>query len=218
MTTTEDRPVPAPARPGGTGPAALLPRTRARGVVRANRAVLALLGLLLAAAGAAALAAGLGLFGSRLADRPVLDSPVSGYVDASPWFWPVAAVAGGLLALLCLWWLLAQARSDRVGELPLSRDAKRGYTDLDAAALTGAVEDEVEGYRGVTRARAGLSGARTAPLFTLTVALDGRVDAGELHHRVVHGAVAHARQALGRPDLPARVELVLPRGARRDVR
>ncbi|MGR7027876.1 hypothetical protein [Geodermatophilus sp. URMC 62] len=109
-------------------------------------------------------------------------------------------------------------RSDRVGGLPLSRDAERGYTDLDATAVTGAVADEVEGHRGVTRARAGLSGARTAPLLTLTVTLDGRVDAGELHHRVVHGAVAHARQALGRPDLPARVELVLPPGARRDVR
>ena len=218
MTTTEDRPAPASDRPVTSGPAALRPRTRARGVVRANRVVLALLGLLLTAAGAAALAAGLGLFGSRFSDRPVLDSPVSDFVDASPWFRPVVAVAGGVLALLCLWWLLVQARSDRVGEVPLSRDPKRGYTDVDAAALTGAVEDEVEGYRGVTRARAGLSGARTAPLLTLTVTLDGRVDAGELHHRVVDGAVAHARQALGKPDLPARVELVLRRGAHRDVR
>ncbi|PRY50647.1 hypothetical protein LY71_103211 [Geodermatophilus tzadiensis] len=218
MTTTEDRPAPAPA-PGGTaGPAALLPRTRARGVVRANRVVLALLGLLLAAAGAAALAVVLGLFGSRLADRPVLDTPVAGFVDARPWAWPVVGVAGALLALLCLRWLLAQARSDRVTRLPLARDPRRGDTELDAAALTGAVEDEVEGYHGVTRARAGLSGAATAPLLTLTVTLDGRVDAGELHTRVVDSAIAHARQALGRPDLPARVELVLPRRTRRDVR
>ncbi|MBM7804687.1 hypothetical protein JOD57_000524 [Geodermatophilus bullaregiensis] len=218
MTTTEDRPAPASDRPVTSGPAALRPRTRARGVVRANRVVLALLGLLLTAAGAAALAAAAGPFGSRRSDRPVLDSPVSEFVDASPWFWPVVAVAGGVLALLCLWWLLVQARSDRVAGLPLSRDPRQGYTDLDAAALTGAVEDEVEGYRGVTRARAGLSGARTAPLLTLTVTLDGRADAGELHTRIVGNAVAHARQAVGRPDLPARIELVLPRSGRRDVR
>ena len=217
MTTTEDRPAPASDHPAGSGPAALLPRTRARGVVRANRVVLALLGLLLTAAGAAALAAGLGLFGARFSDRPVLDRPVASFVDASAWFWPVVAVAGGLLALLCLWWLLAQARSDRVAEVPLARDPRRGDTELAAAALTDAVEDEVEGYRGVTRARAGLSGASTAPLLTLTVTLDGRVDAGELHRRIVDDAVAHARQALGKPDLPARVELVLPRRARRNV-
>lgn len=216
MTTTEDRP--APSSPAPAGPAALLPRTRARGVVRANRVVLALVGLLMAAAGAAALAAAFGLFGSRFSDRPVIDEPVTRFVDASPWFWPAVAVAGGLLALLCLWWLLAQGRSDRVAELPLARDPRRGHTDLDAAALTGAVEAEVEGYRGVTRARAGLSGASTAPLLSLTVTLDGRVGAGDLHTRIVDSALAHARQAVGRPDLPARIELVLPRGGRRDVR
>ncbi|MGX5657710.1 alkaline shock response membrane anchor protein AmaP [Geodermatophilus nigrescens] len=220
MTPTAPTPTaPAPA-PGSSspGPAALRPRTRARGVVRANRLVLALIGLLLAGAGGAALAAGLGAFGGGVADRPVLDGSVPRFAGAHGWYWPVVAVGAGLVALLCLWWLLAQARSDRVSALPLSRDPRRGHTDLDAAALTGAVEDEVEGYRGVARARAVLSGAATAPALTLTVTLDGRVGPGELHPRVVRGAVAHARQALGRPDLPARVEFVLPRRPRRDVR
>ncbi|MGY1716866.1 alkaline shock response membrane anchor protein AmaP [Geodermatophilus sp. SYSU D01106] len=223
MTPTAPTPtaptVPAPASGGPpAGPAALRPRTRARGVVRANRLVLALVGLLLAGAGGAALAAGLGVFGGGVADRPVLDGSVSRFAEAHGWYWPVVAVGAGLVALLSLWWLLAQARSDRVSALPLSRDPRRGHTDLDAAALTGAVEDEVEGYRGVARARAVLSGAVTAPALALTVTLDGRAGPGELHPRVVQGAVAHARQALGRPDLPARVEFVLPRRPRRDVR
>jgi hypothetical protein len=177
-----------------------------------------LFGLVLAVAGAAGLAAGLGAFGRRLAHQPVLDPATTQFVARNGWYWPVVAAAGGVLALLCLWWLLRQARSNRVGEVRLTADPRRGTTHLAAGALTVAVEDEIEGYRGVTRASAYLSGATTAPRLSVAVTLDGRVKPAEVHERIVREAVSHVREALGREDVPTRLDLRLPRGRRRDVR
>jgi hypothetical protein len=215
---TTGAPTASPADgPAATGPAALLPEARSRRTVRTNRVVLALVGLLLAVGGAAVLATGTGLFGARVAREPVISRTVERFVDANTWLWPVAGAVAVVLALLSLLWLLRQGRADRVGELPLVRD-ERGHTDLTAAALTGALEDEVEGYRGATRASAVLTGSTAAPRLSLTVTLDGRVPPAELHARLVEQAVAHARTAVGRPDLPVRIELLLPRHPRRDVR
>jgi hypothetical protein len=222
--TTEPAAARAPAAGGSAaahragGPTALPAETRAAGTVRTNRIVLVLLGLVLAVAGAAGLAAGLGAFGRRLTHQPVLGPAATRFVARNGWFWPVVAVAGGVLALLCLWWLLRQARSNRVGEIRLVTDRRRGNTDLAARALTEAVETEVEGYRGVARASASLSGATTAPRLLLTVTLDGRVKPAEVHERVVGEAVSHVREALGRDDIPTRLDLRLTRGGRRDVR
>lgn len=198
-------------------PATLAAETRAPGTVAANRAVLGLLGLLLTLAGAAGLATGLGLFGRRRSDLPVLSAEAE-EVAATGWFWPAIAVAGGLLALLCLWWLLVQARSNRIGELRLVTDPQRGHTDLAASGLADALTTEIEDYRGVSRASAHVTGAPTAPRVSLTVTLDGRVEPAEVHRRVVEEAVVHARTALSRESLPVRLELQLPRAHQRDVR
>jgi hypothetical protein len=206
------------AAPTGRGRATLAAETRAPGAVRVNRAVLTVLGLLLAAAGAAGLAAALGVFGRRLSDQPVLGPAVEDFVAANRWFWPVVAIAAGLLALLCLWWLLLQARSNRVSQVRLATDPQRGYTDLTARALTDAVSDEIEGYHGVTHAAAHLFGTSIPPKLSLTVALDGRVGPAEIHRRITAEAIPHARQALGTDQLPTRLELQLPRAQRRDIR
>ena len=177
-----------------------------------------MLGLLLAAAGAAGLATALGLFGRRLSDQPVLGPTVEDFVTDNPWFWPVVAIAAGLLALLCLWWLLLQTRSNRISELRLVTDPQHGHTNLTTRALTQALIGEIEGYHGVTRAAAHISGTSAAPTLSLTVALDGRVGPAEIHRRITAEAIPHARQALGTDQLPTRLELQLPRAQRRDVR
>ena len=206
------------AAPPARRPARLAPETRAPGTVRVNRTVLTVLGLLLTVAGAAGLATALGLFGRRLSDQPVLGPAVEDFVAANRWFWPVVAIAAALLALLCLWWLLSQARSNRVSELRLATNPHRGHTDLTASALTDALTGEIEDYHGVSRATAHLSGANTAPRLSLTVALDGRVEPAEIHRRITAEAIPHARQALSTDHLPTRLELQLPRTPRRDVR
>ena len=200
------------------GPSTLAAESRAPGTVRVNRTVLTLLGLLLTAAGAVALATAFGLFGRRLSDQPVLGPTVEDFVESNRWFWPAVAIAGGLLALLCLWWLLLQTRSNRIGELRLVTGPQSGHTDLTTRALTHALIDEIEGYHGVTRATAHLSGKSAAPELSLTVALDGRVGPADIHRRITVEALPHARQALSTDQLPTRLELQLPRTRPRDVR
>ena len=133
-----------------------------------NRTVLALLGLLLLAAAGLGLAHSFGAFGTG--DRPLLPQPVRDYARDQGWFW--WAVAGGclLLALVGLWWLLAQLRTDRVGRLDLTTDDRDGLTTVHAGAVTDAVEAEVEGLRGVAGASASLIERRGRRL-TLSVDL-----------------------------------------------
>lgn len=197
-----------------SAPTALAPVTRTPGAVRTNRVVLALLGLLLLAAGVLTLLLGLRVLGDGQADRTVVDAAVSDVARAG-WFWPVVGVAGLLVAGLSAWWLVVQARTDRLVRLRLDDDAAGGRTLLDGAALTRAVEDEVADLPGVTRASAHLSGTSSAPRLHLRVRLDGRVDPAEVHRAIAGQVLVHARQALELDRLPARVELDLPRATAR---
>ncbi|SDN79639.1 hypothetical protein SAMN05660199_00701 [Klenkia soli] len=197
-----------------SGPAALAPVTRTPGAVRVNRSVLTVLALLLLAAGAFTLLVGLGVLGADQADRAVVDPPVDD-VARTGWFWPVVGVAALLVAALSAWWLVAQARTDRLARLRLDDDPAGGRTLLEGTALTRAVEDEVGDLAGVTRASAHLSGTSSAPRLHLRVRLDGRVDPAQVHRAISGEVLAHARQALEVERLPARVELDLPRSTAR---
>jgi hypothetical protein len=201
-----------------TGPARLSNETRAPGTVRANRLLIALVGLVLALLGLATLAAGLGVLGSAAEKKPVLDGTAQDWLTGHSWIWWAVAGAGLLIALISLRWLLGQASSNRVSTLRVGEDTDGGRTRLYAAALTDAVENEIESYRGVTRARAHLSGSPSAPRLSLTVALDGRVDVAEVQQRISSQAVDHARQALSAESLPTRLEFGVPKVAGRDVR
>ncbi|HEX6499414.1 MAG TPA: alkaline shock response membrane anchor protein AmaP [Micromonosporaceae bacterium] len=196
----------------------LPPRTRAPRVVRANRVIIGLIGLLLLLAGAAGLAAGFGVFGSAFRTHVVIPARVSRYAAQHAWFWPALAAFTFVVALLALWWLIAQFRTNRLREIDLRPGGRDGLTYLNGKAVTDAVEEEIESYRGVSRARARLSGTPTYPRMTLVVTLDGRVGAGEIRQRVEDQAIRHARSALGVDAVPTRIDLVLPRRTRRDVR
>ncbi len=192
-----------------SGPTTLAPVTRTPGAVRVNRVVLAVLGVLLLAAGALVLLLGLGAFGAARADRAVLpDGGLPGWAGA------VAGVAGLVVAGLSAWWLVLQARTDRLARLRLE-DADGGRTVLDGAALARVVEEEVEALPGVARASAHVSGTSAAPRLHLRVRLAGRADPGEVHRAVTGEVLARAREALELDRLPARVELDLPRSTGR---
>jgi hypothetical protein len=169
-----------------------------------NRVVLTLLGLLVLAAGGLGIAAGVGAFpGSP--DPRVLPGSVRGFAASTPWFWWAVAGASLLLALLGLFWLVAQLRSDRRSLLDLTRDAADGTTTVHGAALTSAVVEEVERIRGVTGAGAGLRERRGGQL-VLTVDLAETADIGAVREALEH-TVAHARQAVEDPTLPVDVQL-----------
>jgi len=185
---------------------------------RLNRTVLTLLGLLLTAAGVLGLALSYGAFGVGRARHRVLTPAVRDFAHRNHgWFWPVAAVAAVILALLALRWLLTQLGSDRVGELSLEPDTRTGGTTLQAGAVTSAVTEEVESYRGVHHASARLIGHPTNPDLILTVTADERTDLSALRARIEQQTIAHARQATGR-DLPVHLFLRLSTGGRRQLR
>ncbi|TFV64140.1 alkaline shock response membrane anchor protein AmaP [Geodermatophilus sp. DF01-2] len=169
-----------------------------------NRTVLALLGLLLLAAGGLGLALGFGAFGDG--NQPLLPQAVRDFADDQAWFW--WAVAGGclLLALLGLRWLLAQLHTDRVGRLDLTTDDRDGLTTVHAGALTDAVEAEAESLRGVAGASARLLDQRGRRL-TVAVDLADHADIAEIRRILEDRIVGHARQTIDDPDLPVDVEL-----------
>lgn len=186
---------------------------------RGNRTVLTLLGLLFTAAGAVGLALSYGAFGAGRAQRRVLTTSIRDFAHRNAaWLWPVVAVVFMLLALLALRWLAAQLGSDRVGALPLERDTRAGATTLQAGAVTSAVTDEIESYRGVRRASARLIGNPAQPDLVLTVTADERADLGALRNRIEQHAIPHTRQATGRDALPVHLRLHLASGAGRRVR
>ncbi len=173
-------------------------------VNRVNRSVLALLGLLLLAAGGLGLALSFGAFGSG--ERPLLPQPVRDFARDQPWFWWAVAGVCLLLALPGLRWLLAQLRTDRVSRLDLTTDDRDGLTTVHAGALTNAVEAEVEGLRGVSGASASLL-ERGGRRLVLAVDLAEYADIAEVRQTTEDRVVGHARQAIDDPDLLVDVEL-----------
>ena len=132
---------------------------------RTNRTMLLLLALLLIAAGAAAGAASIGAFGTATRHSPLIANPAGHFIGAQGgWLWPAAAVAAAIVVLLALRWLLALLFStDRAGDLPITPGGSAGRTTLAARALTEAVAEETESYRGVSSARARLLGDPAGP-------------------------------------------------------
>lgn len=175
---------------------------------RLNRVLLALLGLLLLAGGVMTLVRSFDGFGATLADDPLLGGPQERLFDEySPWAWIAVAAVAALVALLALRWLLAQLRTDRVGNLDLEPDDRRGTTTLHPGAVTTAVCEEIESYRGVRSASARLLHDPRRPELVLHVDLDPRADIAATRRRIEADAVAHTRQALDLDELPTRLVL-----------
>jgi hypothetical protein len=182
-----------------------------------NRTVLAVLGLVLLAAGALGLALSFGAFGDNA--QPLLPQGMRDYARDQSWFWWAVAAACLVIALLGLRWLLAQLATDRVGRLDLTTDDRDGLTTVHGSALTDAVQAEVEELRGVVGASAQLRDRRGRRL-SLTVDLAEYADIAEVRHSLEDRVVAHARQAVDDPALPVDVELRpgTTRSAARSVR
>lgn len=171
---------------------------------RTNRGVLTVLGVGITGAGVCGLLAGYDVFGGDLDQRALFDNATGRFFGRNgPWLWPVIAVALVLIGLLALRWLLGQLTPDRSGDLHVER-SEAGRTRMRASALTDGVVNEVEGYQGVSQAKAHLSGDSEDPTLVLQVTLTDRADLSATRDKVQDQAIPHARQAYGR-DLPVRL-------------
>jgi hypothetical protein len=178
---------------------------------RTNRWMVVTLALLCIAAGAAGGAASLGAFGTATQHRPLIANRIAAFVGTEgDWLWPAAAAVAAILVLLAMRWLVALLFStDRSGDLPISAGGSAGRTTLAPGALTKAVVEEAESYRGVDSARGRLLGDPTAPELVVTATLEETADFAALRQRIETGALTHARSAVGNPALPIQLDLTV---------
>lgn len=178
---------------------------------RTNRVILLVLAVLLIAAGAGAGAASIGVFGTATRHSSLIANPTGHFIGAQGgWLWPAAAVAAAIAALLALRWLLALLFStDRSGDLPITAGGSAGRTTLAARAMTEAVAEEIESYRGINSARARLLGDPADPELVVTAALEETADFAALRQRIETGALTHARTAVGNPSMPAQLDMTV---------
>jgi hypothetical protein len=173
-------------------------------VAVANRTVLAVLGLILLAAGVLGIALAAGAFGRQRGNQPVLSEAVRTFPHGHPWFWWAVAAGAVIIAFLALKWLLTQLATDRANRIDRTTNASDGYTVVHAGALAEAVEDDATRIPGVTSAAAYVS----HPLqVNLRVHLSDDADIATVRSTLESSTVAHVRQALNQGDLPVRIEL-----------
>jgi hypothetical protein len=180
---------------------------------RTNRVALALFGLLVLLAGAAGMTASLGGFGTAFSTHSLFANRASTYIGQhGTWVWPAAAAVCLLIALAALRWILALLFStDRAGDITAPGSKDHGATIIRPAALTGALTREVGTYHGVDTAKSRVIGSGGHPAVVLTVTAAQSADLAALHHRIETHALAHARQALGKPGLPIQLDLDVSR-------
>ncbi len=167
------------------------------GADRRNRAGLLLLGLLLLGVGAYGLARGWGAFGDRAATEPVLVDVWRRFVARNGgWFWPAAAVASLLAALLGWRWLRAQLAAGTPRRVDLTHRGDGGTTVVRPAGAAQALADDIETYRGVTEVSARVTGEPEAPEIDLRVEVVDTCHIPSLRSRIEQEALARFQQAL----------------------
>lgn len=178
---------------------------------RFNRFALLVFGALVLIAGLAGLAMSVGLFGKSYSHHALFHNFVSNYIgDQGTWFWPATAALGVVVALLCLRWILTLLVStDRSGDLDMPGRRRTGATVVKSSALTRAVTTEIETYRGVASAKARTVGDSSAPRLVVEVTALRGADIAELCERIETEALANARTAMAREDMPIRLDVAV---------
>lgn len=177
-----------------------------RRTARGNRLGLALVGLTLTAAGAAALTRGHNLLPALLgaAHDPILTDHTRRYPAGHSWFWPAAAALAAMIALLGLRWLAVQTRTPAIHHLNLETDTRHGATHLPARAATTALHQDLTNNPCIHHAHAALTSTPTT--LHLTITTTSHTDPNTaLHH--THTAITRFRQALETPDLTTTITI-----------
>jgi hypothetical protein len=178
---------------------------------RTNRSMLLLLALILLAAGGFGAAASFGGFGRSVQGDKLKTNRVWTFFGAhGDWLWPLVALVALLMAVAALRWLRVLLFStDRVGDLPIASVRGTGRSSLIPAALTDAVTEEIRSYRGIHGARARLVGDADDPRLVVVATVEDSADLIATRHQIETGALARARQALDKPDLPIQLDLAV---------
>ncbi|QMU78520.1 alkaline shock response membrane anchor protein AmaP [Streptacidiphilus sp. PB12-B1b] len=202
-----------------------------------NRILLGLAGIVLLGGGVLALIGGLDLNAHWNLGLPrgwpwtdphqaVLNAAERTRWRGRSWWWPALFAALAVVALVCLWWLLAQLGRGRAGDLPIAaperaparKKKQRSATLVRGTALAEAVGADAEELPGVARARARLLGHPRKPQLRLAMTLEPGAAPGEAVRSLGTGPVARVRAAAGLADMPAEVRIRAEGGRRSRVR
>ncbi|MGE7391627.1 alkaline shock response membrane anchor protein AmaP [Streptomyces sp. NPDC004126] len=158
-----------------------------------NRAVLALGGLVLLAAGLALLT---GRHAPLLRGRRSLDGG---------WWWAVSAALAACV-LLALWWLAAQLRRPRLAVLAVDT-GDGGFALLRGRALEEAVAAEAAAVGGVADCRVALRGRRGAPTLRVALELEPHAVPADVLAALAGPVLTHARTTTALPALGVEARL-----------
>ncbi|MFI9380800.1 alkaline shock response membrane anchor protein AmaP [Kutzneria sp. NPDC052558] len=168
---------------------------------RLNRTLLALLGIVLLAAGAIAAAAHFARIGPLAPDSAVL--PDLGRPPA--WTPTAVGAAGVIIGLLALRWLLAQfGRGPKTHTWQHTEES--GATTYRPTIAVTPFEDEVAALPGVRSAAADLGGTRDAPTLALLVTAEPDADLRSIRQALAADVLPRLRQALDLDAVAATVE------------
>ncbi|WP_410655753.1 alkaline shock response membrane anchor protein AmaP [Amycolatopsis sp. lyj-112] len=168
-----------------------------------NRSLLAILSVVLLAAGAFAIATH---FGTLTVLKP--DSAlVPGTENPPTWVLYVAAGGAIVIGLLVLRWLIAQlTRKPKTHVWHFESDQDTGRTELAASTAVTPFTAEIATYPGVHAAHATLAGHQNAPTVALVISAEQDADLTTIRDQLTTEGLPRLRQALDLDTLPATVE------------
>ncbi len=176
-----------------------------------NRIWLAILGVLILAAGIALLLQANGTLHALINTAPRWNSVVTGDLSAlfaPPWVAAVLLIIGVIIGVLGLLWIIAQIpRKNRAGAYRLHDDGSQGFTLCDPSVLAAAVENQINTLPGVVTSAALLRGTARAPDLTLKVTVNDRADVRDLIHRIQTSTLPELSYALEAPLQRSRLQI-----------
>ncbi|WP_299037835.1 hypothetical protein [uncultured Pseudokineococcus sp.] len=136
---------------------------------------------------------------------------------AAPWWAGASLVAGVVLGLLALWWLLAHRPHRSTGPVRLQGSDGSGGLLLEGSAAVSTAADVLEDAHGVRSARGRLVRDRGELVAEVSAVVEPTADL----ERVASAAeevLTDLAVVLGRPDIRGRVRLAVARDVRREAR
>ncbi|GAA1884490.1 alkaline shock response membrane anchor protein AmaP [Streptantibioticus ferralitis] len=194
---------------------------------RVNRTLLFLIGLILLAVGCAVLIGGLDLprhWGFSLPSWWPYRGPHDVLLSANArtryrkdsWWWPVVIGVLAVLAVAALFWLLAQFRDRRLGQVLVHSDDD-GDVVLRGRAMERALAADAAELPGVLGAEVLLTGGRTRPRAGVRLQLDRHARPAGVVSDLGGRVLAEARASTGLTEFPAVARLRVERHRARRV-
>ncbi|MFH8770464.1 alkaline shock response membrane anchor protein AmaP [Streptomyces sp. NPDC017958] len=183
-----------------------------------NRSLLALAGLVLLGGGLLILFAGLDIYRRYDLVPPVgwplttPDDVLLGSADrarwsSQGWWWPAVIATLTLIALLALWWLLAQLRRRHPGALPVGGTPPQEGIELRDRALSDAIAAEAGALPGVEHTAVLITGRPAHHLTRVALTLTPQASPGAVLDALCEGPLRTARRSTGTPAMPSEVRL-----------